>query len=1086
MGGPRLPCWLAVALCAAACGEGATPAAPTGSKAADASADAHPLDLLEADSDAVAGSCPGSPGCACNANEACSTGACVDDGQSVTAKSCAFPFGAGCAAGYVQFTAQVGEGVTVCVPAAPKLCNPCETDQACATTGGSGALCVDHGAAGRFCGVACPSVGCPAGYACADATGSSGAKAKQCQPSEQRPPLFSCPCSPAAVAQSLATPCQQTSAAGSCGGLRTCWSSGLSACTGKAAATETCNGQDDDCNGQTDEGPLCDDGNACSVADQCQAALCKPGLPKACSDQNDCTVDACDPTTGNCAYAPTDGSLCNDGNPCTAGEKCAQGVCGGGKPTACPCAADTDCAAQEDGNACNGTLYCDAKTNLCTLNPATVVVCPATLQVCQPQVCMPTTGVCAPQNLPDSSTCSDGLPWTIGDNCQAGLCVPGLQTKLCKTTADCVDDGDLCNGVPFCNKATGVCQLNPTTVVYCPTADDTACRKNLCGPKTGLCTLPAMNELKPCDDGNLCTAGEACQQSKCGATGLANICQCQSDAECAPYEDGDLCNGTLYCNLAKTKCEVNPKTPVVCETAGAGPCNVNTCTKLTGKCALQPTLGNAACDADGSPCTPFDQCQAGKCVADTANVCQCQQDTDCVDDGDLCNGLPYCDKAKNVCKTNPATVKTCAKVTDTACSKSLCQPATGTCKTGPVDGPCSDGNACTVGDSCAKGLCKSGGNTCVDCKTAADCDDSNPCTAENCDTVKGCVAVPLADGATCSDGNLCTLTDGCGEGACVGVPKVCAGNATCNLATGECGCPAGTEQVEVTTKDGKKGVCSFLVPLWGPLADSRPALEFAVSADQTTVADSKSGLVWQHSPPTTGGPGNDGRYDWLGALAYCDALTLANQDDWRLASVVEAASIVDWGKADAAADETIFVVPTAGSATYWTRTAVQNDATAAWGIYGKAGESGGFGKTQSHRLRCVRAGAALAPVDRFAVKAGAGGDVVTDALFKLTWQRTTSAPASGWQDAKTYCDGLQLQGGNWRLPLARELQSLVDFQAAGPVADKTAFPDTAGTWYWSGTAFKPQAGSAWTVHFANGGMFSNNYSNTNFRTRCVR
>ncbi len=47
---------------------------------------------------------------------------------------------------------------------------------------------------------------------------------------------------------------------------------------------EVCDGVDNDCDGQTDEGlpehpPECDDGNACNGAETCQAGLCAPGEP---------------------------------------------------------------------------------------------------------------------------------------------------------------------------------------------------------------------------------------------------------------------------------------------------------------------------------------------------------------------------------------------------------------------------------------------------------------------------------------------------------------------------------------------------------------------------------------------------------------------------------------------------------------------------------------------------------------------------------------------------------------------------------------------------------------------------------------
>ncbi len=794
--------WAVALVCG--CSDPPAKPAPPATTTADAAADtqagdvAASLDIASADTGPGTPSCSGGAGCACASPNECDTGVCADDGNSDTGKACAYPFGAGCAPGFVTYTAIVGEGATVCVPAAPKLCNPCEKDEQCQATGGSGSLCVGYGAAGRFCGVACPASGCPQGYVCADATGSSGAKAKQCQESEQSPP--SCLCSKAASSAALSTPCLVQNAAGSCGGVRVCGASGLSACSGMVPAPESCNGQDDDCNGQTDEGPLCDDGNPCTVGDVCQAGACKPGIAKPCDDQNDCTDDACDKANGKCTYAPSDGVACSDGNPCTQGEKCAAGVCLGGVAQPCPCSNNSDCGSQEDGDPCNGTLYCDPKVSKCSVNPSTVVTCPTTGNTCTSSSCVPKTGQCEVANLPDSTTCSDGLAWTEGDNCQGGKCAAGVATKLCGSTADCAkyEDGDVCNGTLFCNKATGVCQLNPATVVYCATADDTACRKNLCGAKTGTCSLTPINELKPCEDGNLCTAGEVCKAGICAATVGADTCICKSDSDCAKYEDGDLCNGTLFCNVAAQKCAVNPKTVVVCPTGGDGPCVTNSCVAATGKCAMTPTAGSSQCDADGSPCTPFDACIAGKCVADTANVCQCQTDAQCADDGDKCNGVPYCDKANNVCKANPATVVACDLSGDTSCTVTACDAATGKCVKADSTAACSDGDSCTVGDVCAAGGCKAGVNTCAACgqdkdcddqnpctvdscagnppacnhaESATACDDGNPCTEDSCDPVKGCQKALTKLGTKCPQDSLPCTNDACdGKGACVHLP----------------------------------------------------------------------------------------------------------------------------------------------------------------------------------------------------------------------------------------------------------------------------------------------------------------------------
>ncbi len=77
-------------------------------------------------------------------------------------------------------------------------------------------------------------------------------------------------------------------------------------------------------------------------------------------------------------------------------------------------------------------------------------------------------------------------------------------TCPCQSDLECLgkDDGNLCNGVPYCHKLTGQCQPNPATAVSCPSAGDTACLKNLCAPTTGLCAPTPVNLGASCSDGN--------------------------------------------------------------------------------------------------------------------------------------------------------------------------------------------------------------------------------------------------------------------------------------------------------------------------------------------------------------------------------------------------------------------------------------------------------------------------------------------------------------------------------------------------------------------------------------------------------
>lgn len=77
-------------------------------------------------------------------------------------------------------------------------------------------------------------------------------------------------------------------------------------------------------------GEQCDDGNA--IAGDCCDASCQfESAGTACTDDGDvCTADTCD-AAGTCVHTVhPDGTACEDGLPCTTGEICTAGVCGGG------------------------------------------------------------------------------------------------------------------------------------------------------------------------------------------------------------------------------------------------------------------------------------------------------------------------------------------------------------------------------------------------------------------------------------------------------------------------------------------------------------------------------------------------------------------------------------------------------------------------------------------------------------------------------------------------------------------------------------------------------------------------------------
>ena len=203
------------------------------------------------------------------------------------------------------------------------------------------------------------------------------------------------------------------------------------------------------------DGTVCDDGNFCTISDQCVAGVCTPGLPKVCQPLDQCHVaGVCNGATGSCSNPnKADGTTCNDGSLCTAVDSCQAGACVGGSPTVC------------------------AALDQCHLAGT----------------CVPATGLCPNPNAPDGTACNDGLVCTIGDACQAGVCTP---TQTLSPT-HCA--GVACDQCSFDTGSIDLCSMSPDGCANCVPATD-GCdaiadptNRQLCEDAYGCFTDPARN-----------------------------------------------------------------------------------------------------------------------------------------------------------------------------------------------------------------------------------------------------------------------------------------------------------------------------------------------------------------------------------------------------------------------------------------------------------------------------------------------------------------------------------------------------------------------------------------------------------------
>ncbi len=496
-------------------------------------------------------------------------------------------------------------------------------------------------------------------------------------------------------------------------------------------------------------------------------------------------MTSCVSADGSCETANlVQGAPCDDGEPCTLGDGCSDGACKGGTNT-CGCQVDADCD-DEDANPCTGVPYCDTTNGapgrgaghggVCKTNPASVVVCATAADTdCRKNQCDPGTGACTLSAVPKGVSCDDGDPCTQAEACEAGVCAGGVDTCACGSDADCTDDGDLCNGLPYCDKLSGTCQVNPATVVVCNTASDTPCAKTVCVPKTGACTTlarAAVTQLgcvqgaggqlclwKPapqpssatfaCEDGSACTQGDACEGAECKPGKVT--CACVADADC-PDPDNDACTGVPYCDVITGTCKANPSSVVFCSTQADTACAKATCNPTTGACALAPVAPGSPCD-DGQVCTQSGSCDGkGGCVSGPA--LSCDDNNPCT--ADACTEVAGCVHSPKDCGDG------------NACTTDTCEASTGQCKSAPRPTGTScdaDGSGCTVGDACAGGACVAGpALVCVGsvgpCETLA-------CVGKGANAAT-CVVQPRPDGAACPDAEGgCVVGATCSKGACV-------------------------------------------------------------------------------------------------------------------------------------------------------------------------------------------------------------------------------------------------------------------------------------------------------------------------------
>ncbi|MBI5505584.1 MAG: hypothetical protein HY899_12350 [Deltaproteobacteria bacterium] len=116
--------------------------------------------------------------------------------------------------------------------------------------------------------------------------------------------------------------------------------------------TGVCNEDQDACATQpANEAGSCDDGNFCTVDDTCNAGLCGGGARDCSALDGECVVGVCNEAGDTCAtQARPGGTQCDDGDACTSDDQCDAGVCQGQPIAGCGVCGDAEVG---DGEECD-------------------------------------------------------------------------------------------------------------------------------------------------------------------------------------------------------------------------------------------------------------------------------------------------------------------------------------------------------------------------------------------------------------------------------------------------------------------------------------------------------------------------------------------------------------------------------------------------------------------------------------------------------------------------------------------------------------------------------------------------------------
>ena len=285
---------------------------------------------------------------------------------------------------------------------------------------------------------------------------------------------------------------------------------------------------------------------------------------------------------------------------------------------------------------------------------------------------------------------------------------------------------------------------------------------------------------------------------------------------------------------------------------------------------------------------------------------------------------------------------------------------------------------------------------------------------------------------------------------------------------------------DVSNNDNSDGHAGFSFTKISAIGESLPLNAKTWSC----VKDKITGLIWEVKTPDNA----KSTIPFSGTDTFTqsqNAQKLCGLSNWRLPTVQELQSIVDYSVPLPNSTIDINFFPNSNNEIYWSQSPYTKNKNDMWALYFNDGSIFDQTKTTPSAVRLV---SGTAPISDKKYIISDNGQEVLDLQTNLIWRRCVEGMmwdgktcASESMSGETYFmfqEALQRAANQaaetkkaWRLPNIKELTSLMDYSQTDMAIDSIAFPATPNAQSWSSSSYSADAFFSWIVHFYYGKVY---------------